>query len=90
MLDVLRGVRRAIAVGHFNYARFDVDDYMKLDRIEHGDISWIVPGKVRSRYLDQPHPRTVEPVWGRLVVHSNFDYFFSKLKYVETRGRSLQ
>ena len=59
VLDVVRGVRRALALGHLDYRGFDVDEYARLDRIEHGDISWIIPKKcarARSRARRRPSP----------------------------------
>lgn len=44
-LDALRGVAKAQALGHFDYASFDVAEYEKMERLENGDCAWLVPRK---------------------------------------------
>jgi cell division cycle 14 len=38
-------MHRAVVAGHFRLESFSVDEYERLSRLEHGDVSWIVPGK---------------------------------------------
>jgi len=45
VLDCLKGLKRALDLGHFDMETFDVDKFFHLDRIENGDVSWIIPGK---------------------------------------------
>ena len=45
VLDCARGMRRAVARGHFNYHEFDLPMFQRLAKLQYGDISWIVPGK---------------------------------------------
>lgn len=45
VIDVLKAVERATACGHFNYSCFDLARCETLERLENGDLSWIVPGK---------------------------------------------
>ena len=45
LVDVLRGVAKALALGHLDYATFDCDEYDRMERLEHGDLAWIVPRK---------------------------------------------
>ena len=62
-LDALRGVHKAMALGHFDYANFDVEEYEKLERLENGDLAWIVPRK----FIASPRrvPRKREKKTGR-------------------------
>ena len=49
MLDCLRGLQRGAAVGHIDFHRpgskFDADEYERRERVENGDMNWILPGK---------------------------------------------
>jgi cell division cycle 14 len=45
VLDCARGMRKAVAKGHFNFNDFDLATFQRLAKLQHGDISWIVPGK---------------------------------------------
>ena len=45
ILDCLRGLEFAIKVGWFSLKSFDVRDYEFYERVENGDMNWIIPGK---------------------------------------------
>lgn len=45
ILDCLRGLERAIALGFFNWEHFDVDSYEHFEQVTNGDISWVLPDK---------------------------------------------
>lgn len=45
VLDCLRGLEYAIKLGWFNLAKFNVKEYNFYEKIENGDLNWIVPGK---------------------------------------------
>jgi hypothetical protein len=45
LVDVLRGVAKALALGHLDYATFDCDEYDRMERLEHGDLAWIRAAK---------------------------------------------
>ena len=49
MLDCLRGLQRGAAVGHIDFhlpgSKFDVNEYERRERVENGDMNWILPGK---------------------------------------------
>ncbi len=34
-----------LSVGWFDYRSFDADSYQYYEKVEHGDMHWIVPGK---------------------------------------------
>ena len=37
-----------LVAGHFNYDNFDPDAYDEMDKLEKGDCTWIVPGKLMA------------------------------------------
>lgn len=45
ILDCIRGLHYAIKIGWFNYKTFDIKSYQHYERVENGDMNWIVPNK---------------------------------------------
>jgi len=45
VLDVLRGLQRARDIGWIDYRTVSVEDHSQMLRPEHGDMSWLLPGK---------------------------------------------
>ena len=45
ILDLLRGLSKAMQVGFFDYHTFDVEEYDFYERAENGDMNWAIPGK---------------------------------------------
>lgn len=45
VLDCVRALARAASLDHFNLDTFNADQYAFYDKIEHGDLNWIIPGK---------------------------------------------
>nr|XP_042897117.1 dual specificity protein phosphatase CDC14A [Parasteatoda tepidariorum] len=45
LLDCLRALKKALANNFFNFENFDVEEYEYYERVESGDLSWIVPNK---------------------------------------------
>ena len=45
ILDCLRGVSKAIACKFFVFSEFNVEEYLFFEKVENGDLNWIVPGK---------------------------------------------
>eukprot|EP00762_Andalucia_godoyi_P003674 ANDGO_00683.mRNA.1 putative tyrosine-protein phosphatase cdc-14 len=45
ILDVLRGLSKAIEHKFFDYETFDLESYSYYERVEHGDMNWVLPGK---------------------------------------------
>ena len=41
----LQGLQFAIALGWYNYSTFDVQEYQFYEKVENGDLNWILPGK---------------------------------------------
>ena len=40
-----QGLQYAITLGWYNYATFDVQEYQHFEKVENGDLNWILPGK---------------------------------------------
>lgn len=45
VLDCLRGLEYAIRLGWYNYSTFNVQEYQHYEKVENGDLNWIVPNK---------------------------------------------
>jgi cell division cycle 14 len=56
--DVAKGVEKAIQLGWFDYDNFDCEEYDYLERVENGDMTWIVPNKFIA--FAGPHSRLVD------------------------------
>ncbi|XP_034035162.1 dual specificity protein phosphatase CDC14AB isoform X2 [Thalassophryne amazonica] len=56
VLDCLQGIGKALQHGFFDFETFDVDEYEHYERVENGDLNWIVPGKFLA--FSGPHPKT--------------------------------
>lgn len=44
-MDCLQAVFKARSAGFFNFADFDSFEYVYYERVEYGDLNWIVPNK---------------------------------------------
>ncbi len=45
MQHCLEGLQHAIKNGWYNYSTFNVKEYEHYEKVENGDLNWIVPGK---------------------------------------------
>lgn len=43
--DVLAGLERAIGLGWYDFKTFDVHEYEYYEKVENGDLNWIIPNK---------------------------------------------
>ncbi|XP_068998087.1 dual specificity protein phosphatase CDC14AB isoform X3 [Embiotoca jacksoni] len=74
VLDCLQGVRKALQHGFFDFETFDVDEYEHYERVENGDLNWIVPGKFLA--FSGPHPKTkIENGYPLHAPEAYFPYF---------------
>ncbi|XP_065812446.1 dual specificity protein phosphatase CDC14AB isoform X1 [Labrus bergylta] len=74
VLDCLLGVRKALQHGFFDFETFDVDEYEHYERVENGDLNWIVPGKFLA--FSGPHPKTkIENGYPLHAPEAYFPYF---------------
>ncbi|KAM4739136.1 dual specificity protein phosphatase CDC14AB isoform 2-T2 [Anableps anableps] len=74
VLDCLQGIRKAFQHGFFNFETFDVDQYEHYERVENGDLNWIVPGKFLA--FSGPHPKSrIENGYPLHAPEAYFPYF---------------
>ncbi|XP_047442893.1 dual specificity protein phosphatase CDC14AB isoform X2 [Mugil cephalus] len=74
VLDCLKGIRKALQHGFFDFESFDVYEYEHYERVENGDLNWIVPGKFLA--FSGPQPKTiVENGYLLQTPESYFPYF---------------
>ncbi|KAJ5077292.1 intein-containing cell division cycle 14 isoform a precursor [Anaeramoeba ignava] len=46
VLDVLNGLYKAMKCGFYNFETFSIEEFVYHDKIENGDMNWIIPGKL--------------------------------------------
>ncbi|XP_054899907.1 dual specificity protein phosphatase CDC14AB isoform X4 [Poeciliopsis prolifica] len=74
VLDCLQGIRKALQHGFFDFETFDVDEYEHYERVENGDLNWIVPGKFLA--FSGPHPKSrIENGYPLHAPEAYFPYF---------------
>ncbi|KAL5104831.1 hypothetical protein TcWFU_001264 [Taenia crassiceps] len=55
--DCLRAVQKAVRFGFLDFDTFDLEDYEYNEKVENGDLSWIIPNKFIA--FSGPHTRTM-------------------------------
>ncbi|XP_061634153.1 dual specificity protein phosphatase CDC14AB isoform X4 [Phyllopteryx taeniolatus] len=76
VLDCLQGIRKALQHGFFDFESFDVEEYEHYERVENGDLNWIVPGKLLA--FSGPHPKSkIENGYPLHAPERYFPYFRS-------------
>lgn len=48
VLDCLRGLERAIALGWYSFKTFDLEAYERAYKLSEGDMNWIIPGRIMA------------------------------------------
>uniref|UniRef100_A0A023EYL0 Protein tyrosine phosphatase cdc14 n=1 Tax=Triatoma infestans TaxID=30076 RepID=A0A023EYL0_TRIIF len=71
LLDCLQAVYKAYHLGFFNFDDFDVDEYEHYERVENGDLNWIVPQK----FLAFCGPHAITKIENGYPLHSPESYF---------------
>ncbi|OWR41399.1 dual specificity protein phosphatase CDC14A-like [Danaus plexippus] len=56
LLDVLNGIKVAHDAKFFDFDDFDADQYLFYEKVENGDLNWIVPDKMLA--FSGPHHRS--------------------------------
>ena len=59
ILDCLRGLEYAVKLGWFNLKTFNLRDYEYYEKIENGDMNWVIPGKFLA--FSGPSPSSHDP-----------------------------
>eukprot|EP00357_Protocruzia_adherens_P026651 CAMPEP_0115017890 /NCGR_PEP_ID=MMETSP0216-20121206/28427_1 /TAXON_ID=223996 /ORGANISM="Protocruzia adherens, Strain Boccale" /LENGTH=630 /DNA_ID=CAMNT_0002388875 /DNA_START=99 /DNA_END=1991 /DNA_ORIENTATION=+ len=54
--DCLKGLEFAIKLGWFSLDKFDLNSFERLEKVENGDVHWIIPGKFLA--FSTPSDRT--------------------------------
>lgn len=72
--DCLNAVGKALDNGFINFETFDIDEYEYYERVENGDLNWIVPNKFIA--FCGPHPKSeIENGYPLHAPESYFPYF---------------
>lgn len=58
LLDCFRGLDYAIKLGWFDYKKFNLKEYEHFERVENGDLNWIIPNKFVA--FSSPYDKTVD------------------------------
>jgi cell division cycle 14 len=58
ILDCLRGLEFAVKLGWFDLESFDVKEYEHFEKVENGDLNWIIPGKFLAFCTPKDDTRT--------------------------------
>uniref|UniRef100_A0A3P8X1M7 protein-tyrosine-phosphatase n=1 Tax=Cynoglossus semilaevis TaxID=244447 RepID=A0A3P8X1M7_CYNSE len=56
VLHCLQAVHKSLQLSFLDFENFSVDEYEHFERVENGDMNWIVPGKVLA--FSSPHHRS--------------------------------
>ncbi|XP_076439842.1 dual specificity protein phosphatase CDC14AB-like isoform X2 [Babylonia areolata] len=74
VLDCLHAIDKALSHGFFDFETFDVDEYEHYEKVENGDLNWIVPNKFLA--FCGPHPKSkIENGYPLHAPESYFPYF---------------
>uniref|UniRef100_A0A671NUI1 protein-tyrosine-phosphatase n=1 Tax=Sinocyclocheilus anshuiensis TaxID=1608454 RepID=A0A671NUI1_9TELE len=69
-----RPCKIALQHGFLNFETFDVNEYEHYERVENGDLNWIVPGKLLA--FSGPHPKSkIENGYPLHAPEAYFPYF---------------
>ncbi|GLH16021.1 Dual specificity protein phosphatase CDC14A, partial [Gryllus bimaculatus] len=71
LLDCLNAVYKALNLGFFNFEDFDVEEYEYYERVENGDLNWIVPQK----FIAFCGPHAKSKIENGYPLHSPETYF---------------
>ncbi|UJR21206.1 hypothetical protein I4U23_024303 [Adineta vaga] len=81
LLDTLQGLHKAILHGFFDFENFDLDEYEHYEKVENGDLNWIVPRKLLA--FSGPHSKSkIENGYPLHAPEAYFTYF--RKRYVTT------
>ncbi|RWS31169.1 dual specificity protein phosphatase CDC14A-like isoform X2 [Leptotrombidium deliense] len=74
LLDCFKAVHKAASHKFLNFDNFDVDEYQYYEKVENGDLNWIIPGKMLA--FCGPHPKArIENGYPLHSPESYFGYF---------------
>lgn len=74
VLDCLQGIRKALQHGFLDFDSFSAEEYEHYERVENGDLNWIIPGKILA--FSSPHARSkIENGYPLHTPEAYFSYF---------------
>jgi cell division cycle 14 len=56
VLDCLKGLEKGMELGWFDWTKFDVERYEFFEKVENGDMNWVVPDKFLAFAGPSPTP----------------------------------
>lgn len=75
--EIVQGLEWAIKLGWYSFKDFDVQEYEYYERLENGDLNWIVPGKVLA--FMGPAGKSYDKQGHRLHTPEDYSKLFSAL-----------
>uniref|UniRef100_A0A3B3Y5I8 Cell division cycle 14A n=1 Tax=Poecilia mexicana TaxID=48701 RepID=A0A3B3Y5I8_9TELE len=74
VLDCLQGIRKALQHCFLDFETFSSEEYEHYERVENGDMNWIIPGKILA--FSSPHARNrVENGYPLHAPEAYFEFF---------------
>ncbi|CAF1559909.1 unnamed protein product [Rotaria magnacalcarata] len=74
LLDTMQGLYKAMLHGFFDFENFDLDEYEYYEKVENGDLNWIVPRKLLA--FSGPHAKSrIENGYPLHAPETYFTYF---------------
>ena len=77
ILDCLRGLKYAIDLGWYNPKTFNLKEYEYYEKVENGDLNWIIPGKFVA--FSSPSPTGYDEEGYRTYTPDDYSPIFKKL-----------
>lgn len=76
ILDCLRGLEYAIKLGWYDYKNFNLKEYEHYEKVENGDLNWIIPGKFIA--FSGPSSTTKDPDGWRTFTPEDYAPIFKE------------
>ncbi|XP_054881347.1 dual specificity protein phosphatase CDC14AB-like isoform X2 [Poeciliopsis prolifica] len=74
VLDCLQGIHKALQHSFLDFETFSPEEYEHYERVENGDMNWIIPGKILA--FSSPHARnSVENGYPLHAPEAYFEFF---------------
>ena len=76
ILDCLRGLKYAMDLGWYNPKTFNVKEYEEYEKVDNGDMNWIIPGKFMA--FSSPSPTEYDSEGYRVFTPKDYVPLFKK------------
>ena len=77
-MDCLRGLEYGISLGWYNPSSFKLQEYEYYEKVDNGDMNWIIPGKFLS--FSSPSPTKYDSEGYRTFTPEDYCPLFKKWK----------